>query len=217
MRLRKRWGRVERHTGCARRSPTEAAEDAGSIPATSTRSPGCPMPAKRAGHGASRYSAPGPSPGPHGASSSPASGLLQVLTSARLGRSLRVVGPFGFSGPSGFRVLRVFGSFGLSVPSVVGPFGGFGSFGWLVGSVRGSFIWDLRVVGRAVQAGRAARAASSTRRAIRSRFAAWTSGRWAASSRAAAAAMAGVMASATSCSRSLLRLGAGSGLVRWVP
>src|SRR6266540_6448750 len=36
MRLRKRWGRAERHAGCARRSPAEATEDAGSIPATST-------------------------------------------------------------------------------------------------------------------------------------------------------------------------------------
>jgi len=66
MRLRKRWGRVEHHTGCARRSPAEATEDAGSIPATSTRSLGSPCPQKR-GPGGSRHSAPGPSPGPHGA------------------------------------------------------------------------------------------------------------------------------------------------------
>src|SRR6266545_8242217 len=50
MRLRKRWGRAERHAGCARRSPAEATEDAGSIPATSTPFVGEPcLPSAQAG------------------------------------------------------------------------------------------------------------------------------------------------------------------------
>src|SRR5437764_1713955 len=89
MRLRKRWGRAERHAGCARRSPAEATEDAGSIPATSTR--GLRVlaeSARRARFGVSVGGAEPPHT-PHGATSSRTSVGSSRQTSVRTDGRLR--------------------------------------------------------------------------------------------------------------------------------